>query len=56
MNVDSGLIQSDHQLGTQTYDDAEYEVCIPMLILQQDNIELREIATHGDSREYMDCI
>ena len=46
LNVDSGLIQPDHQLGTPTYDDAEYEVCIPMLLLQQDN---REINTLGDA-------
>ena len=52
--MDSGLIQSDHQLGTQAYNDAEYEVCIPMLILQQDNIELGEITTHRNTREYID--
>ena len=48
LNVDSGLIQSDHQLGTQAYDDAEYEVCIPTL-----PPDVREIATHGDTHGYI---
>ena len=52
MNVDSGLIQPDNQLVTQALDDAEYEVCIP--ILPPDNTDVREIATHGDTHGYID--
>ena len=52
MNVDSGVIQPDHQLGTQAYNDAEYEVCIPTL--PPDNKDVRETATHGDTHGYMD--